>query len=111
MSEENKRDNVLDREPILKKDIKVEKPRMWKVLFLNDDFTTIQFVVEMLKKHFRHTEESAISIATEIHQKGNGVAGIYTFEVAETKAYEVMSEAKIKEFPLQVVIQPIKNND
>lgn len=111
MSEENKKDNVLDRAPILKRENKVEKPRMWKVIFLNDDFTTVEFVVDMLKKYFHHSEEAAISLAAEVHKGGSGVAGVYTHEVAETKCNEVMNEAKVKEFPLQVVIAPIKNND
>lgn len=111
MSEENKRDNILDREPILKRENKVDKPRMWKVIFLNDDFTTVEFVVEMLKKYFHHSDEAANALAAEVHKGGSGIAGVYTHEVAETKCVEVMKEAKVKEFPLQVVIAPIKNND
>ncbi len=114
MSEDKKNDmnvNVLDREPVIKKTEKYKKLRMWKVLFLSDDFTTFEFVVEMLKKHFRHSEESANSLTQEIHSKGTAVAGVYTFEVSETKAYEVMQDAKAKEFPLQVVLQPDKNSE
>jgi ATP-dependent Clp protease adaptor protein ClpS len=110
MSEEIKKDNVLDRDPILKRENKVERPRMWKVIFLNDDFTTIEFVIDMLKKHFHHSEEAANALAAEVHKSGQGVAGIYTHEVAETKCLEVMKEAKTKEFPLQVVMSPIKND-
>jgi ATP-dependent Clp protease adaptor protein ClpS len=106
----DQRDNVIDRDPISKKEIKIDKPRMWQVLFLNDDFTTVEFVIEMLKKYFHHTEEAAVTIAVEVHQTGKGIAGVYTYEVAETKVYEVMGEAKVREFPLKLVLEPIENN-
>jgi len=104
-------DTVLDNSVITKREEKVKKPRMWKVIFLNDDFTTVEFVVDMLKKHFRHSEEGAVMLAQTVHTKGSAVAGVYQFEVSETKAQAVLQEAKAKEFPLQVVLQPEKGED
>lgn len=99
-------ENLMEKDPITKKQNKVERPRMWKVIFMNDDFTEVSFVEEMLQKHFRHTYEEASAISHIIHTEGQGVAGTYQKEVAEQKAIDVINEAKAREFPLQVVIAP-----
>lgn len=92
---------VLDKKP------KLAKPRMYKVLFLNDDYTPMDFVVEMLQKYFHKNVEEAATIMMEVHTKGVGVAGVFTYEVAETKATEVLLESKTKGHPLQLVLEPI----
>lgn len=93
---------VLDRKP----DLKPKRPRNFHVILLNDDFTPMDFVVMILMKFFQKNMEEATSIMLDVHQKGKGVAGTYTLEIAETKAMEVMDAARRKEHPLMAVVEP-----
>ena len=85
---------------------KLKRPRLYKVIFHNDDYTTMEFVVAVLTHVFHHSEASATAIMLNIHRTGIGVAGIYTFEVAETKMAETMDLAREAEHPLQVTLEP-----
>lgn len=84
---------------------KVEKPRLYEVLLHNDDFTTQEFVVFILMKFFRHNVESAVQVMLHVHTQGIGVAGVYTYDVAETKASQVVRIARENEMPLQCSIR------
>ncbi len=84
----------------------VEKVRRYKVLFHNDDYTTMEFVVLVLQKFFHKTETEATHIMLSVHHKGHGVAGVYTRDVAETKVNQVMSYAKEHGQPLLVTAEP-----
>ena len=81
---------------------KLQKPSLYKVLLLNDDYTPMEFVVWILMEFFHKTEEEANSIMLEVHKKGKGVAGIYDHQIAEQKIWEVLTSARENEFPLQV---------
>lgn len=83
----------------------IKPPRMWNVIFLNDDYTTFDFVIAILVKVFQKGMEDAERIATEIHQKGRGVVGQYTFDVASTKQAMALEYAKHFEQPLQVLLE------
>ena len=85
---------------------KVEKVRRFEVLFHNDDYTTMEFVVLVLMKFFHKTETEATHIMLSVHHKGHGVAGLYTKDVAETKVAQVMSYAKEQGMPLRVTAEP-----
>ena len=85
---------------------KLARPRLYKVLFHNDDFTTKWFVVAVLEQIFHHTEAQANTIMTHVHETGIGVAGVFTFEIAETKVAQTMQLAREHEFPLQVTLEP-----
>lgn len=85
---------------------KLQRPKLYKVLLLNDDYTTMEFVVALLIHVFHHDESAAQAIMLHIHQRGVGVAGIYTYEVAETKVAMVMELAEKAEFPLQCTLEP-----
>jgi len=85
---------------------KTAKPKMYKVVFHNDDYTTMEFVVSILMSIFHHTEASAVKIMMHIHMHGRGVAGVFTFEVAETKADKVMRMAREHEYPLRCTVEP-----
>ncbi|MEM9556000.1 MAG: ATP-dependent Clp protease adaptor ClpS [Acidobacteriota bacterium] len=84
---------------------KTKKPRLWKVLLHNDDYTTQEFVVDILIRHFRKAIAEATQIMLEVHFKGVGVAGIYPREVAETKVHEVTSEARAAGMPLLLTME------
>ena len=76
---------------------KTKQPPMYKVVMVNDDFTPMEFVVQVLQKFFHHTRESAVQIMLHVHTKGRGVAGVYTAEIAETKTAQVNAYAAISE--------------
>lgn len=84
---------------------KVMEPKKWKVILLNDDHTPMDFVVGILTKVFKHTEEIARDITLQIHQQGSAVAGTYTFEIAEAKAVESTNLARASGFPLQIKLE------
>jgi ATP-dependent Clp protease adaptor protein ClpS len=85
---------------------KLKKPPLYKVLFHNDDYTTREFVVFALQSVFHHDEAAATRIMWHVHTTGIGVAGVFTWEIAETKARKVEALAKASEFPLRVSVEP-----
>jgi len=85
--------------------IKTKKPSMYKVLLLNDDFTPMEFVVHVLQRYFGMTMEQSTEVMLHVHQKGVGVCGVFTYEVAETKVNQVMSLAKQHDHPLQCTLE------
>lgn len=94
-------------EVVIDEKIKVEikEPSMYKVIFLNDDATPMDFVIALLVEVFRHSEETAVEITNKIHEEGSGVVGEYTYEVAEQKALEATSVCKENNFPLRIRIE------
>ena len=84
---------------------KTKKPSMYKVLMLNDDYTPMEFVVLVLERFFEKQHEEAIKIMLHVHQKGVGVCGVFTYEVAETKVTQVMDFARKHEHPLQCTLE------
>jgi ATP-dependent Clp protease adaptor protein ClpS len=85
---------------------RAEKIRRYKVVFHNDNYTTMEFVVLVLMKFFHKTETEATHIMLSVHHKGSGVAGVYTKDVAETKVTEVQSYAKEQSMPLRLTVEP-----
>lgn len=81
---------------------KLKEPPRYKVLLLNDDVTTVDFVVALLMTVFKHSESSAISITKEVHNEGSAVAGIYTHEIAEQKVLDATSMARNNGYPLVI---------
>jgi len=90
---------------------KTKRPRRWKVLIWNDDFTTMDFVVYILIQHFRKSPAEATQVMLQVHHKGVGVAGIYTKDVAETKAAEATAEARAHEMPLKLEARPAEDDE
>ncbi len=84
---------------------KTQRPPMYKVLLLNDDYTPMEFVVYILERFFNRSREQATRIMLHVHQKGVGLCGVYTYEVAETKVAQVLDLAKRHEHPLQCVME------
>ena len=91
-------------------DQKVERPRMWRVLLHNDDYTTQEFVVWVLESVFRKPRAEAIEVMMRVHLSGIGVAGVYTHDVAETKLRKTRQMAEEHEFPLLVRMEPEPEN-
>jgi ATP-dependent Clp protease adaptor protein ClpS len=85
---------------------KTHVPRRYRVLFHNDDYTTMEFVVDALMRFFHRTQAEATHIMLTVHKKGTGVAGTYTRDVAETKVEEVMKHARESGMPLLVTAEP-----
>ncbi|MBL4614147.1 MAG: ATP-dependent Clp protease adapter ClpS [Magnetovibrio sp.] len=90
---------------VLKTRVKTKKPSMYKVLMLNDDYTPMEFVVHILEHIFNKNQDEATTIMLHVHQKGVGVCGVFTYEVAETKAGQVMDLARHNQHPLQCTIE------
>ncbi|MEK7820079.1 MAG: ATP-dependent Clp protease adapter ClpS [Pseudomonadota bacterium] len=84
---------------------KTKKPSMYKVLMLNDDYTPMEFVVHVLERFFGKSPEEATQIMLHVHQRGVGICGVYTYEIAETKAGQVMDLARQQQHPLQCTIE------
>lgn len=93
-------------EDVLLADPELKKPQMYAVVMYNDDYTPMEFVVDVLQNHFKHSLDSAISIMLAIHQQGKGIAGIYPKDIAETKAQTVNREARQAGYPLLSQIEP-----
>ncbi|MFT5355682.1 MAG: ATP-dependent Clp protease adaptor protein ClpS [Polyangiales bacterium] len=85
---------------------KVKRPRLYKVLMHNDDYTTREFVVWVLQTIYRKSEGEAVRVMMHVHQSGLGVAGLYTREVAETKVSKTERLAREHEFPLMMTMEP-----
>ena len=91
---------------LLEKDeVKTERPSMWNIVLYNDDYTPMDFVVFALTKIFHRSTEDALALTLAVHTQGKGIAGTYTFEVAEQKQCEVLLMAKIEEHPLRVEVE------
>jgi ATP-dependent Clp protease adaptor protein ClpS len=84
---------------------KLKKPSLFKVLIHNDDFTTMEFVVYVLVSVFQHNEADAFRIMLRVHTQGVGVAGVYTYEVAEMKVERVAQLARANEYPLLCTLE------
>lgn len=85
--------------------VSLEPPKMWKVIFLNDDQTPMELVIELLTHVFKHNESKAKDITMEIHETGSGIAGVYTYEIAEQKGIEATSIARKNGSPLRIQVE------
>ncbi len=85
---------------------KVAEPEMFQVVLHNDDYTTTEFVVEVLMGVFHRTVVDARRIMLDVHRKGQGIVGTYTYDIASTKAHTVRDMARRREFPLRCTIEP-----
>ena len=88
-----------------KDEVKAKRPSMWKIVFYNDDYTSMEFVIFVLTRVFHRSTEDALALTFAVHAQGKGIAGTYTFEVAEQKQCEVLLMAKIEEHPLRVEVE------
>jgi len=85
--------------------VKLDEPKRYKVFLLNDDYTTMDFVVEILMDVFHKSYAEAVDIMLTVHKRGKGLCGVYTYEIAETKVEEVHRRARANEFPLKATME------
>ena len=87
--------------------IKLKKPKHYKVIMYNDDYTTMEFVIEILMIIFKKSLEEANKIMLDVHKKGKGIAGIYPYDIAVTKVSLAMSKAEEEGFPFKLDIEEV----
>ena len=85
---------------------KLKKPRLYRVVLINDDYTPMEFVVLVLQRFFRKSHEDAVQIMLNVHTKGRGICGVFAAEIAETKVRQVLTFARDNEHPLQCTMEP-----
>ena len=90
-----------------KEEVKAKRPSMWNIVFYNDDYTPMDFVEFVLKTVFHISTLDALALTLAVHTQGKGIAGSYTFEIAEQKQYEVLLLAKVEEHPLRVEVERV----
>ena len=105
MSSNNNKPNDVDGGLALDQRTKTKKPSLYRVIILNDDYTPMEFVVLILQRFFGHNSQVAQKIMLHVHQKGVGVCGVFTYEVAEAKVNQVMTFARQNEHPLQLQME------
>ena len=91
--------------PDLLTETRTQKPSLYKVLMLNDDYTPMEFVVHVLQRFFAKSNEEATAIMLQVHHTGAGLCGVYTLEVAETKVAQVMDCGRRHQHPLQCTLE------
>jgi ATP-dependent Clp protease adaptor protein ClpS len=84
---------------------RIKEPSKYKVIFMNDDYTPVEFVIALLMSIFKHDQASATKITLQIHNDGSGVAGIYTYEVAEQKQMEATVVSRNNNYPLAIKLE------
>lgn len=85
--------------------VRTEEPKLYRVIILNDDYTPMDFVVFVLKTFFGHDDTTAQVIMLDVHNKGAGTAGVYSFEIAETKSYQANQFSKQNKYPLKTIVE------
>ncbi|MDO8608167.1 MAG: ATP-dependent Clp protease adapter ClpS [Phaeospirillum sp.] len=106
MSDDDKRnDDGNQTGVVIKTRPKTKKPSMYKVLMLNDDYTPMEFVIHVLERFFNKNRDDATRVMLNVHTRGVGICGVYTYEVAETKVTQVMDLARQNQHPLQCTIE------
>lgn len=103
--EPNRTDDDPNTGVVVRSKPKTRKPSMYRVVMLNDDYTPMEFVVHVLERFFSKSHEEAMQIMLHVHQKGVGVCGVFTNEVAETKVTQVMDLAQQHQHPLQCTLE------
>ena len=94
-----------DGDVLTESETKLEKPKLFKVLLHNDDFTTMEFVVFVLEYVFNRSEPEAFTIMLKVHNEGLGIAGIYPYEIANMKSEKAMNLARAREYPLLCTVE------
>ena len=106
-----KQDPQRDGQLLTREKPKTRRPKQYKVLIHNDDYTPMEFVVMVLERIFRLNEVDATRVMLHVHNHGIGVAGVYNHSIAETKVHQVVQAAQRNEFPLQCSMEPADDGE
>jgi ATP-dependent Clp protease adaptor protein ClpS len=98
-------DREQDFDVLTESETRLEKPALYKVLLHNDDYTTMEFVVYVLRTVFHKSDTDAFTIMLKVHQAGVGIAGVYTYEIAQMKAEKCMNLARANDYPLLCTVE------
>ena len=90
---------------------RLKRPPLYRVLLLNDDYTTMEFVIDVLRGIFHHDQDKAAQIMMHVHQKGAGICGVYTREIAESKVEQVRHYSEEHKHPLQCTMEPDSDDE
>lgn len=90
---------------LTEEDVEIRKPKLYRVFILNDDYTPMDFVVHVLQKIFHKSIEEATRLMWKVHTEGQGLCGVYTYDVAQTKVYQTKSLARKHQHPLECVME------
>lgn len=96
-----------EKEDVGVEDTRVEPPSMYKVFLINDDFTPMDFVVDVLQRFFAKNREQATQVMLKVHTEGVGICGIYSRDIAETKVHQVLNYAREHQHPLQCAMEEV----
>jgi ATP-dependent Clp protease adaptor protein ClpS len=94
-----------DTKVTIKPNLKLQEPPMFKIIYLNDEQTSMEFVIDSLVEHFNYNTDTAVNITQNIHEEGSAVVAVLPYEIAEQKGIEVTFSARSQGFPLQVKIE------
>jgi ATP-dependent Clp protease adaptor protein ClpS len=97
---------MADTNTISKIKVELREPPLFKIIYLNDNKTSVDFVVESLIQHFEYTADTAVAITEDIHNLGSAVVAILPYEIAEQKGIEVTLDARSNDYPLQIKLEP-----
>jgi len=97
---------MADTNTIPKSNVEWREPPLFKIIYLNDNKTSVDFVVERLIQHFEYTAETSVTITEDIHTSGSAVVAILPYEIAEQKGIEVTLDARSNDYPLQIKLEP-----
>ncbi|MDC0980296.1 ATP-dependent Clp protease adapter ClpS [Bdellovibrionales bacterium] len=103
-------DNHGSTHTLTRPDQRLSEPKFYKVLLLNDDYTPMDFVIHVLKKYFSKTDPEATKVMYQVHNDGAGLAGVFSFEIAETKVYHCNTYAKKNGHPLKCIMEEEKDS-
>ena len=103
----DKPDGDNDQDVLVDTRAKTERPPLYKVMLLNDDYTPMEFVVDVIQKVFKKSHDEATKIMLQIHTEGIGICGVFPLEIAETKMNQVLNLSKESQHPLQCIIEKI----
>ncbi len=106
MPPHNKGYKMADTNTVSKSKVELREPPLFKIIYLNDNKTSVDFVVESLIQHFEYTAETAVTITEDIHNSGSAVVAILPYEIAEQKGIEVTLDARSNDYPLQIKLEP-----
>lgn len=107
MSQERNSENLFEGQLESQNDSRISEPRLYRVILHNDHYTTMEFVIEVLIKIFHKPAAEATRIMLEVHKKGQGVCGVYSYDIARTKISQVMQQARQLSFPLKCSCEEI----